>query len=301
MSSKMQEIAIELITVGERYRKDYGDLDELAANIREKGILQPITVDTNFNLLAGGRRITAAKIAELTMIPALVRETEGALDALEVELFENIHRKDMTWPEKVTLTARIDQLYKEKNPNWSGKKTAEAMNKSVGGVHRHLQLAEAIEAAPELAKCKTEDDAVKLMKKATQHMRVRRLVQEQEKKMESLPMVKHADTHFKIGDAFEGMQEMADLYTKQPSAIKLIEVDPPYGIELNEVKKGDDKHTEYTEVPAEEYSDWLVRLCGLLYKCAAKDSWLIFWYGPTWVTEVKNAIEGVDWKTNPAC
>jgi hypothetical protein len=49
------------ITIGERHRRDMGDLDGLAASIAEIGLLNPITIDENGCLLAGARRLAACK------------------------------------------------------------------------------------------------------------------------------------------------------------------------------------------------------------------------------------------------
>ena len=76
---------------------DDGDLRELADSIRAKGVIQPILVresDTGFELIAGERRLRAAKIAGLEEIPALVRQADDA-EMLELALVENIHRADL--------------------------------------------------------------------------------------------------------------------------------------------------------------------------------------------------------------
>jgi ParB family chromosome partitioning protein len=76
------------------------ELNALAASIREKGILQPILVRSHaheegkYEIVAGERRWRAAKIAELTEIPALIREFSD-VEALEVGLLENIQRQDL--------------------------------------------------------------------------------------------------------------------------------------------------------------------------------------------------------------
>jgi len=74
------------------------DLDELAASIREKGIVQPVLVrpkaDGQFELVAGERRLRAAKLVGLAQIPAIVREMDDA-DSLEIALIENIQRADL--------------------------------------------------------------------------------------------------------------------------------------------------------------------------------------------------------------
>ncbi|HYJ61388.1 MAG TPA: ParB/RepB/Spo0J family partition protein, partial [Actinomycetota bacterium] len=73
-------------------------LASLAASIREVGILQPLvvrrTADSRFELIAGERRLRAAKAAGLATVPVVLRDSEDA-DLLREALIENIHREDL--------------------------------------------------------------------------------------------------------------------------------------------------------------------------------------------------------------
>jgi len=73
-------------------------LNELAASIKQQGIIQPITVrkleNENYQLISGERRLRASKMAGLTEIPAYVREVEDN-DMLELALVENIQRENL--------------------------------------------------------------------------------------------------------------------------------------------------------------------------------------------------------------
>lgn len=72
-------------------------LDALALSIREVGVLQPIVVrktQAGFELIAGERRLRAARKAGLATVPAVVRESDDA-DSLREALIENIHREDL--------------------------------------------------------------------------------------------------------------------------------------------------------------------------------------------------------------
>lgn len=81
-----------------RVHFDEEALNELAASIKELGIIQPITLrklgDRRFQIIAGERRFRAAKIAGLTMIPAFIRQA-GDEAMLELALVENIQREDL--------------------------------------------------------------------------------------------------------------------------------------------------------------------------------------------------------------
>jgi len=73
-------------------------LNDLVASIKEKGVIQPIIVRTSSNnsyeLIAGERRLRAAGIAGLKVIPAIVKEA-APVEALELALIENIQREDL--------------------------------------------------------------------------------------------------------------------------------------------------------------------------------------------------------------
>ena len=75
-------------------------LEELAASIREHGIIQPLIVSPasepdRYTLIAGERRLRAATLAGLTMVPAILR-TVNELEQLELALIENVQRADLT-------------------------------------------------------------------------------------------------------------------------------------------------------------------------------------------------------------
>ncbi len=81
-----------------RVHFDEEALNELAASIKELGIIQPITLrklgTRRFQIIAGERRFRAAKIAGLTKVPAFIREA-GDEAMLELALVENIQREDL--------------------------------------------------------------------------------------------------------------------------------------------------------------------------------------------------------------
>ncbi len=81
-----------------RSRFDAAELAELAASIETHGVLQPIvvrgTADAGYELIAGERRLRAARLAGLTHIPAVVRQSVGG-QMLEMALVENLQRSDL--------------------------------------------------------------------------------------------------------------------------------------------------------------------------------------------------------------
>jgi ParB-like partition proteins len=80
-----------------RTRFDDDAIEALAVSIREVGILQPVIVrksERGYELIAGERRVRAAKLAGLATIPVVVRDTDDS-DTLREALIENIHRQDL--------------------------------------------------------------------------------------------------------------------------------------------------------------------------------------------------------------
>ncbi len=73
-------------------------VDELAQSIREKGIIQPVTVrqfGTGYQLIAGERRLRAARQADLQTVPALIRNVGTDEEMMEISLIENVQREDL--------------------------------------------------------------------------------------------------------------------------------------------------------------------------------------------------------------
>jgi ParB family chromosome partitioning protein len=96
-----QEIPIDRIRRNPHQpRGDFGEseLSELAASIAEHGVLQPIVVraalDGGYEVIAGERRLRAAKMAGLSQIPAVVRDSSTE-ELLELALVENVQRADL--------------------------------------------------------------------------------------------------------------------------------------------------------------------------------------------------------------
>ncbi|PYQ44612.1 MAG: hypothetical protein DMF77_06820 [Acidobacteria bacterium] len=79
-------------------RQHMGDLTELIASVREKGVLEPILVrprGARFQIIAGERRYRAAIEAGLGEMPCIVRETSDS-ETMELALIENLQRKDLS-------------------------------------------------------------------------------------------------------------------------------------------------------------------------------------------------------------
>ena len=101
----MIEIKLSEVCVGERARKDLGDIDALAESIEEIGLLQPIGITVDHDLVFGERRLRAFEHLGRIVIPARVVDVPSMLQA---EHAENEIRKDFTASERVAIGRAIE-------------------------------------------------------------------------------------------------------------------------------------------------------------------------------------------------
>jgi ParB/RepB/Spo0J family partition protein len=93
-------------------RKAFGDLSELAASIKSAGIIEPLVVrqaGKGFEVVAGARRLRAAKKAGLKEVPVVVRELSDE-DVREVQLIENLQREDLHPLEEAEAFEQLHQI-----------------------------------------------------------------------------------------------------------------------------------------------------------------------------------------------
>jgi ParB family chromosome partitioning protein len=163
----VRNIDVERITPNPeqpRLAMDQATLDELAASIREHGVLQPILVRPleggQFQLIAGERRWRASRAAGLTTIPALVEEIDDDT-ALEISIIENLQREDLS---PLDEAAMYDRMVREHG--YSVRRLAQKLGKDKGYLENRLRLADAPPEIRELVSLRkdTLSHAYELMK-----------------------------------------------------------------------------------------------------------------------------------------
>lgn len=323
---------IEKIVVAEgRARKEFGDskkseegtsMEGLVRSIKEEGLICPLAVTRDgdsFVLLAGERRLKASKMAELTEVPIRIyHPAEGSdfdeLDMKVIERSENFYRKNLTWQEEVMLQKEVHDLYvakygeamrgpqaKEGDQPWSKAKTAELFGQDKSNVSKNLKLANALLKDPDLAKVKSRPEANKKLRdqerKKLEEELAKRVVAKQAKTPIDMARRKLIDAYIQ-GDFFEGVKNIPD------GTIDLIEIDPPYGIDLQSIKKrklyseaySTDLADDYQEVQVDDYVLFLQRTVEEAYRVARAGAWLIFWFGPDpWFQTVHETILSAGW------
>ena len=115
---------IEQIVVKDRIRKDFGDIRELADDIRQNGLINPPVVNKDYELLAGERRLRACKALGWKQIEVRMMDTKDAEHELNIEISENENRKAFSKSERVDYMKRLLRIEQSKDDERkkSGKK-----------------------------------------------------------------------------------------------------------------------------------------------------------------------------------
>ena len=101
------------IKLKKRIRKNPGELQPLMESLRSHGLMNPVVVNSRFELIAGYRRLEAARRLGWEHIEATVLEKTGELPMLELEIEENVQRRDFSNEE---LAEGLKRLEKLRNP-----------------------------------------------------------------------------------------------------------------------------------------------------------------------------------------
>lgn len=241
MAGKTGEVAMVRpadIYVGERIRKEMGDVVDLAQDISENGLINPPTVrpptpeerelgiDQPLILIAGGRRFGALIMLGWSEIPVYIRESMDELKHRIIELHENVKRKQLTWDEEALAMQEIVQI-REAMATSKGEKITQAeiaieLKIDKGTLTRNIQAAEAIKAQPELKKAPSRKAALRVRDVIKHHenLTTQQVISEQQSK-------RYQDLQSSI------RTEDARTYIRRlPSkSIDLILTDPPFGLD----------------------------------------------------------------------
>jgi ParB family transcriptional regulator, chromosome partitioning protein len=139
-ASSSLEVAVDRITPSPfqpRRSFDEGKIEELAASIRNQGIIQPLVVRTrgdDYELIAGERRWRAAIKAGLSRVPVVVRSANDH-EALQLALVENLQREDLNPIEEAGGYRRLQEEFQ-----WSQEEMAEKVGKSRPAIANSLRL-----------------------------------------------------------------------------------------------------------------------------------------------------------------
>lgn len=277
------QVALGKIRIVERQREDYGDVEGLAASFKRLGQLQPVILDEQSNLLAGGRRFAAAALAGWTHIEAVVRGQVDPSLALEIELEENIRRKDLEWPEEAKAVKKIHGLKLTQDKNWSAEKTAALLGLSKRHVFNFLGLADALETHPEITKADTVVGGMQRLQRLKQ-LDDRRLTAAAISVASDLGIKPSIKATIREGDALAGLKSL------DSGSVDGIFTNPPFGVGIQDLFTADKK---IYEDKAETIVPLLEACINEAYRVLKDNRWFVMF----WPTRRLDEVIGVSEST----
>lgn len=146
ITDDFQRLAIASIIVDrdQRQRREL-ETKDLERSIAKVGLLQPIIIDRGLKLKAGERRLTACRNLGHQDISVRFIESLSPVEAQIIELEENLNRVDLDWQDQVSAVARIHNLYRELDPDWTQAETADQISLSQGTIAMYLRVSAEME------------------------------------------------------------------------------------------------------------------------------------------------------------
>lgn len=301
---RMAELPLSLIDIGVRARKAYNNIPDLWASIAEKGLIHPIAVyernPDDYLLLAGGRRYAAHVHGGAETIKARIYTNPlTELEIRDIELSENLDRENLTWQETVNLKKQIHDLRVQQHgqaiAGISGghtlEDTAEELGESRTLLAEDIKLAEALEEHPEISVAPDKTSAKRLLQRIQRQAASMKALEAHKTTLATSGDEKYKQTlidSYIIGDFFEKVR------TLPAHSYDLVEVDPPYGIDLIKTRKNRTNRgslEDYHEVPAEEYADFVAQVITECYRVLADPGWMIFWHATQWQATILPLIQ----------
>ena len=317
---RLERIELKFIDPGERARKDYRKIPELAEDIKKRGLIHPIAVMDQgglFLLLAGGRRLAACRFLGKTHVDCKIfPDTLTDLEIKSIELMENVQREDLTFYEEANLEREIlllqQQIYGIKHstsPDAEGVSKTDVANLigiSREKLRQNVELADTMDKFPEVKwkNLKNRQEALKLQKNIStlvvRQEAVKRFDAEVGTTGKTRYLKRLADSYV-CGDFFEFARQIPD------NSIDLVEIDPPYAINLGKLKKREHGGSfaygtkGYNEIAVEDYANFMLSTFKECYRVMAPDSFLICWFGPEpwyslileWLRHAKFKVRGM--------
>jgi ParB-like chromosome segregation protein Spo0J len=233
-------VRIADIQIGERHRKDMGDIEGLARSIDEIGLLHPVVVRPDGTLVAGERRIKACLLLGWQDIPVTVVDLDAIIRG---ECDENQKRKDWTPTEAVAIAKELEPLEREAARERQGArndklpvdftggsgaamdKVADAVGMSRPTLTKAQQIVEAAEENPALfGDLPDMMDQTSIEKAYKEKGRIEREIEARRRREQdpNTPIVYHADA-------------LSFLAAMDERSVDLLLTDPPYMTDLPDV------------------------------------------------------------------
>jgi len=299
MTKKILTLQATGVKIGERVRKDPGNITELGESLVANGQIQPIVV-SNGELVAGFRRLTAAIFLGAEDPPRSIKGLDPGqilavdfkdleeYDQLLIEYEENVYRKQFSKAEEALAIAKLKTVFEAKDGKTiTTRQMAKKLGRSKGHVSMALTVAEAVKGGrAELLQANSVAGAYRSLKTK---VKLEELIARSQKERPDKVMEYKEALH--CGDAIKWISKVPD------ASIDFVNFDPPWGIGIDSY----DRHHHYGtfDDDAETGIQTAVNLVPELYRVLREDTYAVAWFGIQYYERLYTLLESVGFKVFP--
>lgn len=290
-SGMFTSFPVSCITVnrGSRQRREISseDIESLADSMARKGLIHPIVITRQGDLIAGETRLMAAKHLGWANITAQFVDDLSQTDLKEIELEENVKRKDLSWQDKCRALFELHSLYGETHPEWSEVETAKAIGYADRTVREQLRVArELVNGNEQVAKATEYSTAKGIVIRKDERARA----DEADLLSSTIkPNGKPKSDPFQVAD----FNRWVKTYSGQP--FNFVHCDFPYGIGADKFNQGAAKSFGGYSDTEENYWTLVGSLINNKEKLLGEGAHIIFWFSPTLYQKTLDALRSVFW------
>jgi ParB family chromosome partitioning protein len=286
-SGEFRLVPIDQIRVPPRVRTDPGDIAELADSIRRLGLIHPLVITRDFELVAGERRLSALKLlgrdqAHCQYLDEIDERTKRA-----IELEENFKRKQLDWREEVRGGVEHHNWCLANEPEWNQQKTADDIGMSPTWVSERLYVHDESERSPEILE-------IPVFK--TAHDKAKIIIQ---RRIEAILHGGHNGGEKSKTIRNEDFCKWVKTY--EDHKFNFLHCDFPYGIDADKSHQGNAvlMHGGYSDTK-DVYWNLLRVLCDNLNKLCTDSAHIMFWFSMHYYADtLKFFKENSDFKIDP--
>jgi ParB/RepB/Spo0J family partition protein len=270
-----------------RQRRSLEDIESQAQSMAEVGLINPIVIGRSGKLIAGERRFMAAQSLGWTNISVQFIEDLPQEVVWQIELEENIRRKNLTWQDECEAIKKYHELKVKANPEWTQVDTAKALNSSQQDVSYKVSIATEISKgntrvalAPKLSTAKNIVDRIAARKRDSTIAELT----DQPKAKE--PPLLNAD-FLEWSKSYAGPK------------FNFIHCDFPYGVNADEHDQGSASDHGGYEDSFETYEALISGLHNSMENVVAESAHLMFWFSLDYYEYTRNRLVEMGWRINP--
>ena len=264
------EISVNEVTFDDatRIREDLDEtsLLELVESFKNVGQITPIVIERSGKLVAGRRRLEAARRLGWATIRAEYRDSLTEIDRRIIEFDENDKRRQLSWQEAARAIKEIHDLRRNesrsKGENWTAANTAAILGLSEGKVSEDLVLASAL-SNERVANRPSRRGALDTVKRERELVLVRELAR---RRAESLGLDLGPQATGLTGGVIYNADCRTVLKDMAPESVDLVIIDPPWGIDFDKASQWSRRWIASYDDREKSVQDMLVEIFPLLFK-----------------------------------